>query len=547
MESKVHSCIYICKLNHIHTLTISYRQKRDAQAALGAPTQVDKSVQTDHDIEDFFADIGIEEYTNIVKKSYGVYTVEELLCVLLDTDSLDRVDFDKFVLPKSLRSKMKTIHARKLTQVIQFEFGTKLAESYSGKLIGKSALHVVENEMMSAKYPAPAPRRPKNEEEEKKNDQDEKNGMSKNEEEEEIGDYFSSGTFVAMRSEITPDFNIDGLHEPPEFWIGQVLETLSSGWCRVRILLESGPSTGTFVMTNHRLVVTSKHLKTVDPQLYFDSELQVWSSKDPRRPAVPLIPGIVPISVARSFQAEAPSNTNQFELFLTVYINISLTVFESDHRNQIELHDALKRFFQQLVTLKHVYTPNQEKLEKGEEEENMIAVDVLVNCKPQPAHVEVSVLHIAQDMEKHLKSSALVDFVKTSTDLDIVRVANFRVISIITTSKRNKYTSSSSSPSRTGGSDLVSPGDFVAFKNSFFAPIMESVDRPEWWLCRVERRVWGANGMLVQLRFYKETSLGSAMYLPTNDWFIRNVEDLHFVDMEYDPEMLVWKNSDPIG
>ena len=53
---------------------------------------------------------------------------------------------------------------------------------------------------------------------------------TKNGEDNERGDYFSRGTFVAMRSEITPDFNIDGLHEPPEFWMGRVLETLSSGW-----------------------------------------------------------------------------------------------------------------------------------------------------------------------------------------------------------------------------------------------------------------------------------------------------------------------------
>eukprot|EP00938_MAST-03A_sp_MAST-3A-sp1_P003032 g3032.t1 len=504
--------------------------------------QVDKSVQTDHDIDDFFADIGIEEYTDMIKKSYGVYTVEELLCVILKTNSLDRVDFDEFVLPKSLRSKMKTIHARKLSQVIRFEFGTKLAKSYSGKLMGKSALHVVENETSSddSKYPAPAPRRPK---EDEKGNTEEKE--TKNDEDNEKGDYFSHGTFVAMRSEITPDFNIDGLHEPPEFWMGRVLETLSSGWCRVQILLESGPSTGTYVMTNHRLVVTSEHLKTIDPQLYFDSELNVWSSKDPRRPAVPLLPGIVPISVARSFQAEAPSNTNQFELFLTIYISTSLANFKRDHRNQIELHDALKRFFQQLVTIKHIYKPDQVKLKEGEDRENAVAIDLLVNCKAQPAHVEASVLHIAQDMEKHLKSSALVDFIKTSTGLDVIRVANFRVVSIITTSKKKKNNKNdkSSSPSRvSAGSDLVSPGDFVAFKNNSFAPIVESVDRPEFWLCRVERRVWGANGMLVQLRFYKETSLGSAMYLPTNDWFIKNVEDLHFVDMEYDPETLVWKN-----
>ena len=502
---------------------------------------MDVSVQTDHDIDDFFADIGIEEYSNMIKKSYGVYTVEELLCVILKTNSLDRVDFDNFVLPKSLRNKMKTIHARKLSQVIKFEFGTKLAKSYSGKLIDKSALHVVENET-SSEYPAPAPRRPK--EEEKGENTNSERKETKNEEDiNERGDYFSGGTFVAMRSEITPDFNIEGLHEPPEFWMGRVLETLSSGWCRVQILLESGPRTGTYVMTNHRLVVTSKHLKTIDPQLYFDSELNVWSSKDPRRPAIPLLPGVVPISVARSFQAEAPSNTNQFELFLTLYIRTSLTNFKRDHRNQIELHDALKRFFQQLVTIKHVYMPDQEKLSKGEDRDQTVAIDLLVNCKAQPAHIEASVLHIAQDIEKHLKSRALVDFMKTSTDLDVIRVANFRVVSIITTSKKNKRDSSTSSPSRMStGSDLVLPGDFVAFKNNSFAPIAESVDRPEFWLCRVERRVWGANGMLVQLRLYKETSLGSAMYLPTNDWFIKNVEDLHFVDMEYDPETLVWKN-----
>ena len=82
---------------------------------------------------------------------------------LENRDIFSRVDFDNFVLPKSLRNKMKTIHARKLSQVIKFEFGTKLAKSYSGKLIDKSALHVVENET-SSEYPAPAPRRPKEEE-----------------------------------------------------------------------------------------------------------------------------------------------------------------------------------------------------------------------------------------------------------------------------------------------------------------------------------------------------------------------------------------------
>ena len=121
--------------------------------------QVDKSVQTDHDIDDFFADIGIEEYTDMIKKSYGVYTVEELLCVILKSELSWIASISTSYTSKSLRSKMKTIHARELSQVIRFEFGTKLAKSYSGKLMGKSALHVVESEAkamtVSIRHPLP--------------------------------------------------------------------------------------------------------------------------------------------------------------------------------------------------------------------------------------------------------------------------------------------------------------------------------------------------------------------------------------------------------
>lgn len=516
----------------------------------------------------------MEEYADLFRETYEAYTVEELFrATFLRGRDLSDYDFDTFTLPHELADRMKPVHARKFEHAVRYEFGSVASSfSYTGNMLLRSGVHVEDKEIPYESPLKTSPQSAKTEEKKKTTDEvtenthrqrgEETDGIvvttttvespsSKTATTSRVVYSYSTGTFVAMRSEIaTEHLPTDVGFDPPTFWLGRIDQSLPHNWYRVRIFAESGPNTRTFVKTTYKVVVSGDKLEKVEPPLQFDSDLKVWCSPNVLQPTLILLPGIPPVEIARTFQAESSASANQVQMFATMYLDIPLAHFQSDHRNEQELHACLKRYVQQFVALKFSYTPTPSDLENAcfveknatevlmKSRERITAIDFLIHSRPQPVHIQSNVTEISAEIEQLLRKEAFKVFVKRSTDVDVLFVANVRVCGIVCVSGQRQHKSFDVVPKSSG--DPIEPGDFVAFKNMDFAPIAESVDRPEWWICRVERRVWGNRGLLVHLRWYKETTLGSGMYRPTNGWFIKLAEELHWANLRFDTERVAW-------